>query len=66
MCGLRRGAVTVAAALIDYDNVNVAAKTTRREKVIVIDYFLYTDMRLHCITALILLLLLNASSGNDI
>jgi hypothetical protein len=44
MCGLRRCAVTVAAALIDYDNVNVAAKTTRREKVIVIDYFLYTDM----------------------
>jgi hypothetical protein len=30
----------------------------------VIDYFLYTDVRLRWITTLILLLLLSASSGN--
>jgi hypothetical protein len=32
---------------------------------IVIDYFLYIDVRLHWTIALTLLLLLSASSGND-
>jgi hypothetical protein len=32
MCGLRRGAAAVAAALIGYDDVKVAAKTTTRRR----------------------------------
>jgi hypothetical protein len=43
MCGLHRGAVAVAAALIDYDNFKVAIKTIISEEAIVIDYFLYTN-----------------------
>jgi hypothetical protein len=39
--------------------------TTTREKAIVIDYFLYNDVRLRWNAALTLLLLFSASSGND-
>jgi hypothetical protein len=33
----------VAAALIGYDDVRVAAETTTRDEMIVIDYFSYID-----------------------
>jgi hypothetical protein len=65
MCGLRRGAVAAAAALIGYNNIKVAVETTTREEAIVIAYFLYTDARLRYIAAPTLLLLLSTSSGND-
>jgi hypothetical protein len=45
-CELHRDAATVAAALIGYDDVRVAAETTTRDETIVIDYFPYIDARL--------------------
>jgi hypothetical protein len=64
-CELHRDAATVAAALIGYDDVRVAAETTTRDETIVIDYFPYIDARLRWIAAPTLLSLLSASSGND-
>jgi hypothetical protein len=64
-CGLHGGATTVAATLIGYDDRGGCYWETREPKMIVIDYFLYTDARLCWITAPTLLSLLSASSGND-
>jgi hypothetical protein len=43
MCGLRVGAAVVAAALISYDDLGGYYWETCEPKMIVIDYFLYTD-----------------------
>jgi hypothetical protein len=43
MCGLRVGAAVVAAALISYDNLGGYYWETCEPKMIVINYFLYTD-----------------------
>jgi hypothetical protein len=65
MCGLSGGAATVAAALIGHDDRGGCCCETHEPKMIVIDYFLYTDAQLHWITAPTLVPLLSASSGND-
>jgi hypothetical protein len=54
LCGLHRGATTVTAVLVGYDDVKAVAET-------MIDYFLYTNARLCWITASTLLPLFNAS-----
>jgi hypothetical protein len=64
-CGLCGGAAAFAVALIGYDDRGCCCRDDHKEKTIVIDYFLYTDARLHWITAPTLLPLLSASSGNN-
>jgi hypothetical protein len=64
MCGLHRGAAMIAAALIGYIRRG-SCQADHKEKVIVIDYFLYTDMRQCWIAAPTPLLLLCVSSGSD-
>jgi hypothetical protein len=54
----------VAAALIGYDTWS-CYRDDHEEETIVIDYFLYTNVRLRWITAPTLLPLLSVSSGND-
>jgi hypothetical protein len=61
MCELRVG----AAALIGYDDCGGSYWDDHEEETIVIDYFFYTDVRLCWIVTSTLLLVLNASSGND-
>jgi hypothetical protein len=53
-CGLHRGAAAVAATLIGYDDAEA-----------IMDYFVYTNVRLHWIAAPTLIPLFSASSGND-
>jgi hypothetical protein len=65
MCGLCGGVAAVAAVLIGYNDRGGCCWETREPKTIVIDYFIYTDVRLGWIAALTLLPLLSASSGND-
>jgi hypothetical protein len=65
MCGLREGAAMFVAALIGYDDHGGCCWETHEPKTIMIDYFLYNDVRLHWIADLTLLLLLSASSDND-
>jgi hypothetical protein len=60
MCGL----CIVVAALIGYDDRGVCFQDDHEEKMIVIDYFLYTDVR-HWIVAQNILPLLSASNNND-
>jgi hypothetical protein len=43
MCGLRGGAAAVAATLIGYDDMEVAAGDDHMEEMIMNNYFLYTD-----------------------
>jgi hypothetical protein len=62
--GLRRGAAAVAIVLINY-NDGGCCRNDHEDKTIVIDYFLYTDARLHRIAAPTLLPLHCASSGNN-
>jgi hypothetical protein len=65
MCGFYGGVVVLATALIDYINRGGCCCEDHKEEVIVIDYFPYTDVRLHSITAPTLLSLLSVSIGND-
>jgi hypothetical protein len=64
-CKLRGDADAVAAALISYDERGGCCWETHESKTSMIDYFFYTDTRLHWINAPTLLLLLSASSGDD-
>jgi hypothetical protein len=52
------------AALIGYDDRGVCFQDDHEEKMIVIDYFLYTDVR-HWIVTQNILPLLSASNNND-
>jgi hypothetical protein len=51
--------------LISYEDLGGCCWETREEEMIVINYFLYTDVQLRWIAAPTLLPLLSASSGND-
>jgi hypothetical protein len=62
---LRGGATVVAVVLISYEDLGGCCWETREEEMIVINYFLYTDVQLRWIAAPTLLPLLSASSGND-
>jgi hypothetical protein len=64
-CRLHGDAAVVPTVLIGYNNCEGCYWETCEPKTIVIDYFLYTDARLHWIAAPTLLLLLSVSSGND-
>jgi hypothetical protein len=64
-CGLHGDATAVVAALIGYDDRGGCYWDDHEEETIVIDYLLYSGVRLHWITTPTLLPLLSASSGND-
>jgi hypothetical protein len=64
-CGLHGGAAAIAVAQIGYDDRGGCCWDDQEEEMIVIDYFPYTDARLHWITTSPLLLLVSTSSGND-
>jgi hypothetical protein len=64
-CGLCGDATVFAAVLIGYNDRGGCYHNDHKEEAIVIDYFLYTDVRLSWNAAPTLLLLFSASSGND-